>query len=99
MIRKTVPLLLAAAKKRTTVRDPRRHKAAIAAIRNQAQKHGKENQLVAQELERQDMLSTENQQQQNPLPIQPSVGSTLGQYVLLGGGVAIGATLVRMVIG
>ena len=89
MILRTRVLLSKASKGRTVVRDPRKAKARRTA-------------LVAP---KSDHLPVEQQQQQPPMPFQPSpqnqqsVGSTLASYSLAGAGVAMGVTLVGALFG
>jgi hypothetical protein len=82
MLRRSLVVLAKQAEKRTIVRDPR--KRAVPAIRA-------------------DELPEVQQQQQNTRPLMPfeptqenqhSIGSSLGSYVLMGAGVAVGFAIV-----
>ena len=76
------------------MRDPRKKKAVTSVV----QHHAQEQQQPPQQYQSKTQVQT-------PLPFSPSdqnqqsVGSSLGSYMLAGVGVALGVTLVRVVIG
>ena len=96
MLRRTAIVLAkpAAQTGRTIVRDPRKKKAVTSVV----QHHAQEQQQPPQQYQSKTQVQT-------PLPFSPSdqnqqsVGSSLGSYMLAGVGVALGVTLVRVVIG
>lgn len=91
MFRRSLIVLSKEAEKRTIVRDPRKQKRTLPAVKAEAE---------PSELEPQ-----QPQQARHPLPFEPSpqnqqsVGSTLGSYMLMGAGVAVGFALVGALFG
>lgn len=91
---------------RTIVRDPRK---TVTAAKKKKMKTAlvsveSSSQLPAQQQE-QAPSSNNSMYSPKPLPFQPdprfqeSVGSSLGSYVLMGAGVAMGVTFIRLIIG
>jgi hypothetical protein len=87
MLRRSLVVLAKQAEKRTIVRDPR--KRAVPAVRA-------------------DELAESHHQKQSNRPLmpfettqesQPSIGSSLGSYVLMGAGVAVGFAIVGLFLG
>lgn len=106
MMRRSALALQAAAKKsntgRTVVRDPRKTKQRLEQQQNQLTKAVATNQ--GGDLEPQ----SNSRNMTPPIPFQPmsgnnqqpqTVGSTLSTYMLLGAGVTMGITLIRLIIG